>query len=451
MRDYPYYPAPVKNKISQYINFFKKSNSWLDGLYERSYTMKMGHVKLPKLDLYIPNEPELIRRVMIEEVGEFPKHPLLQEVLEPLLGESIFSSNGDVWRGQREYLNPSFEMTRISHVLPLMQEATLAMMQRLEAIADDGGYCNIDEEMTFVTADIIFRTILSTPLSPTEGREIIHAFQSFQQSCAKVGMQKLFGVAKLFGSLGGNQLYRRSGRRIRAILREIIEPRYYANEEEHHDILSSLLRQKDANGVRVFELEALLDQVAMLFLAGHETSASSLSWTLYLLGYAPDIQERVYEELQADSTKEGAKGSYRLLESVIKESLRLYPPVGFFVRVASQESIFRGKTLAKGSAIAIAPWLMHRNERYWEDPHQFNPYRFYDHEAITPYSYFPFGLGQRTCIGERFAMQESLLILSSILKRYRVELKEGFVPEIAGRLTIRSLNGISVRLIKREK
>jgi cytochrome P450 len=456
MKIYPHYPKPVKNKVSQLMTFFKKSSSWLDSVYERSYTMRMGRVKMPGVDLYIPNEPELVHRVLVKEAKLFPKHPMLHEALSPVLGESIFTTNGNVWRKQRELLNPSFEMVRIKHVFDLMNEAAKDMVERLDRIAD-GKYHNLDEEMTFVTADIIFRTIMSEKLTAQEGRKVIDAFVLFQEKSAKIGMQKMFLVPKIFRMFGDEQAYKRSGNIIRESLSRIIKPRYEAMEKnqvgEERDILSTLLKVIDEDTGKPFTFKEILDQIAMLFLAGHETTASSMTWTLYLLGLYPEIQEQAYQEVRdickddaftAENTKE-----LTLVTKIFKESLRLYPPVSFFARMTTQETKMRDKVLKKGSAIVISAWLMQRNERYWEDPHMFNPHRFDNPKDIHKNTYFPFGLGQRICIGEKFAMQEAVLLLASILRNFKIELEEGFVPDIAGRLTTRSLNGMSIKLIKR--
>jgi len=192
----------------------------------------------------------------------------------------------------------------------------------------------------------------------------------------------------------------------------------------------------------------------MLFLAGHETTASSMTWTLYLLALYPEIQEKAYKEVskyckEDEFTIENTK-KLEYITKIFKESLRLYPPVSFYPRITVEETTIRDKKLKKGAAVVISPWLMHRNERYWEDPHMFNPNRFDDPDNIHKYTYFPFSLGQRTCIGLSFAMQESTLLLASILREYKLELKENFVPNIAGRLTTRSLNGMPIKLIRRK-
>jgi len=456
MKIYPHYPKPVKNKVSKFMTFFKKSNSWLDSVYERSYTMRMGRVNMPGVDLYIPNEPELIHRILVKEAKLFPKHPMLHEALSPVLGESIFTTNGNVWRKQRELLNPSFEMVRIKHVFDVMNTAAKDMIERLTKIAD-GKYHNLDEEMTFVTADIIFRTIMSEKLTHEEGHKVIDAFVLFQEKSAKIGMQKMFLVPKIFRMFGDEQAYNNAGKIIRESLSKIIKPRYEAMQNntvgEEKDILSTLLKVIDEDTGKPFSFKEILDQIAMLFLAGHETTASSMTWTLYLLGLYPEIQEQAYQEIitvckddefSAENTKQ-----LSFVTNIFKESLRLYPPVSFFARVTTEKTYMRDKTLKKGAAIVVSSWLMHRNARFWEDPHMFNPHRFDNLNGIHKNTYFPFGMGQRICIGEKFAMQEAVLLLASILRNFKIELEEGFVPDIAGRLTTRSLNGMPIKLTKR--
>ena len=457
MKIYPYYPKPVKNKITQYMTYIQKGRSWLDGLYAKSYTMKMGRVKMPNLDLYLPNQPDLIHRVLVSEAKYFPKSALLHEVLEPLLGESIFTTNAEVWKKQRELLTPSFEMIKVNQVFDLMHDAAKDMSIRLTELAD-GEYHNIDDEMTFVTADIIFRTILSEKLDEKKGKEVLDAFVIYQEESAKLGMQKIFKIAKLLQFFRGDSKRIEAGKVIRNALAEIIKPRYEAmergEESTHKDILSSLLKVINKDTGKPFSFKEILDQIAMLFLAGHETTASSMTWTLYLLALYPEYQEEAYQEvvkvcaedaLSIENTKQ-----LTFVMNNFSEALRLYPPVSFFPRETTRDIVMRDKQIKKGSAIVVSPWLMHRNELYWEDPHMFDPHRFDNPKDIVKNTYFPFGMGPRICIGARFAMQEAPLLLATILREYKLELQPNFVPDIVGRLTTRSLNGMNIKLIKRK-
>ncbi|EAK7759671.1 cytochrome P450 [Campylobacter jejuni] len=452
MSECPFFPKPYKNKASTLLTFLLKRRSWLDGLYERSYKMQTGYVKMPNFDLYVINDTKEVKRMMVDEVREFPKSAFLHELLSPLLGESIFTTNGEVWKKQRELLRPSFEMTRINKVFNLMSEAVADMMDRFSKYPNHA-VIEVDEAMTFITADVIFRTIMSSKLDEEKGKKILNAFVTFQEQSVHTAMRRMFCFPKWLSYVLGDRKRAKAGDVIRQVLSDIIKPRYdMADNAEFEDILGSLLLVVDADTNKRFSFEEILDQVAMLFLAGHETTASSLTWTLYLLSLYPKEQEKAYEEitqvLQGGAIEISHLRQFKYLTNIFKESLRLYPPVGFFAREAKKDTQVRDKLIKKDSGVVIAPWLIHRHEEFWTNPHGFNPSRFegeYKKDA-----YLPFGVGERICIGQGFAMQEAILILANILKTYKLELEEGFVPDVVGRLTVRSANGMRIKFSKRE-
>ncbi|HDV8157069.1 TPA: cytochrome P450 [Campylobacter jejuni] len=452
MSECPFFPKPYKNKASTLLTFLLKRRSWLDGLYERSYKMQTGYVKMPNFDLYVINDTKEVKRMMVDEVREFPKSAFLHELLSPLLGESIFTTNGEVWKKQRELLRPSFEMTRINKVFNLMSEAVADMMDRFNKYPNHA-IIEVDEAMTFITADVIFRTIMSSKLDEEKGKKILNAFVTFQEQSVHTAMRRMFRFPKWLSYVLGDCKRAKAGDVIRRVLSDIIKPRYdMADNAEFEDILGSLLLVVDADTNKRFSFEEILDQVAMLFLAGHETTASSLTWTLYLLSLYPKEQEKAYEEiiqvLQGGAIEISHLRQFKYLTNIFKESLRLYPPVGFFAREAKKDTQVRDKLIKKGSGVVIAPWLIHRHEEFWTNPHGFNPSRFegeYKKDA-----YLPFGVGERICIGQGFAMQEAILILANILKTYKLELEEGFVPDVVGRLTVRSANGMRIKFSKRK-
>lgn len=452
MSECPFFPKPYKNKASTLLTFLLKRRSWLDGLYERSYKMQTGYVKMPNFDLYVINDTKEVKRMMVDEVREFPKSAFLHELLSPLLGESIFTTNGEVWKKQRELLRPSFEMTRINKVFNLMSEAVADMMDRFSKYPNHA-VIEVDEAMTFITADVIFRTIMSSKLDEEKGKKILNAFVTFQEQSVHTAMRRMFRFPKWLSYVLGDRKCAKAGDVIRQVLSDIIKPRYdMADNAEFEDILGSLLLVVDADTNKRFSFEEILDQVAMLFLAGHETTASSLTWTLYLLSLYPKEQEKAYEEitqvLQGGAIEISHLRQFKYLTNIFKESLRLYPPVGFFAREAKKDTQVRDKLIKKGSGVVIAPWLIHRHEEFWTNPHGFNPSRFegeYKKDA-----YLPFGVGERICIGQGFAMQEAILILANILKTYKLELEEGFVPDVVGRLTVRSANGMRIKFSKRK-
>lgn len=458
----PVFPKPAKSKSSLWKVFFKKRHSWLDALYERSYRMKMGEFKLPGFRLYMVNQPDLVRKVMVQDVANFPKNRMLGEILEPLLGESIFTTNGEQWQKQRDMLDPAFKHTRVQQVFGLMQAAVNDMSARLTQHQPGQ---DIDPEMTFITADIIFRTIMSTQLSQQQADKILAAFVRFQAESPKLALLKMFKAPR-FMQRGASERKRiKAAKEIRSAIEEIVTPRYNQAQAarqgcaqsqallaEQQDILSSLLQAIDADSQAPFSFNEVVDQISMLFLAGHETTASSLTWSLYLLALYPEIQQQAREEVQSILAEQemGVQALRKmvLVRDTFREALRLYPPVGFLSRECSHATQMRDKNMPAGSSVMISPWLIHRHEDFWDNPHGFDPERFTRKDLKMPLSksYLPFGAGPRVCIGAAFAQQEASLILATILKNYRFSLADGFVPEPVGKLTIRSQNGMRLIL-----
>lgn len=453
----PAYPPPRKSRTGIWKFFFSARHSWLDSLYERSYRMQMGEVHLPGVDLYMVNDPVVVKRVLQEESADFPKSALLGDALRPLLGDSVFTTNGSTWQRQREMMAPAFAQARLQVAFPVMKDATEAMLARLDALPD-GAEHDIEVEMTFVTADIIFRTIFSQPLEGADAHRVFEAFARFQALAPKLMLPAMYGLRWLVWPWDVWRS-RRAAREIRGLLEALIRPRYEAYGRDGAsscaDILAAFLAARDAQTGQPFSFDELVDQVAMLFLAGHETSASALTWACYLLAKAPEIQGRVQAEvaaqLQGRSVMQADLKSMALTWNVFRETLRLFPPVGFMARESARTCPMRDKTVPQSASILISPWLIQRHRLWWDEPDAFNPDR-YDGEAAREslrQAYLPFGAGPRVCIGAAFALQEAALILSSLVARYRLEAVPGHVPQPVGRLTIRSGNGVRLTLHRR--
>ncbi|MEM1201419.1 MAG: cytochrome P450, partial [Pseudomonadota bacterium] len=222
------------------------------------------------------------------------------------------------------------------------------------------------------------------------------------------------------------------------------------------DILSFLVEGSDPTTGARFSLEELVDQTAFLFLAGHETSASALSWSAYLLSMSEEVQQRLHDEVSSVTQGGPVEFSHirelAFTRNVFREALRLYPPVGFLPREATRQEVMRDKKIKPRDVMLICPWLIHRHRLIWEKPDVFDPDRFETDNckhAVKSHAYTPFSMGPRTCTGAGFATQEAILILASLIAAYRLEPVPGHVPEPVGRLTIRAENGIKLKLIKR--
>ena len=454
----PAYPRPRRSKASALLMFFSARRSWLDALYERSYRMQMGEVHLPGLDLYMVNEPAVVRRVMSEQAADFPKSPLLGEALRPLLGESIFTTNGAQWRRQRDMMDPAFAQARLAVAFPVMRAATQAMMERLAALPD-GAEHDLEVEMTHVTADIIFRTIFSVPMEGADARQIFDAFARFQAIAPRLLLPSIYGARWLVWPWDAWRS-RRAAQEIRGLLEKLIRPRFEAQRAGqaslHSDILQSFMEATDPATGSPFSFDELVDQVAMLFLAGHETSASALTWAAHLLANSPDVQQRAHAEVMQQMGEREPEltdmKSLELTRNVFRETLRLFPPVGFMARQAASDCTLRKKPVPQGATVVVAPWLIQRHRDLWNEPDAFDPDRYSEGAARESLrqAYLPFGMGPRVCLGAAFALQEATLILASLLRRYQLTTVQGHVPQPVGRLTIRSANGVRLRLHRRE-
>lgn len=446
----PPYPIPHKSKTSLLKRFVTGWESWIHTLFERSYTMKMGEIRLPKLDFFIANELSIVDRVMDDREKVFPKHSFLNDLLDPLIGNSVFSANGKDWENQREMVNPAFAHTNLKRVFPVMRDAVDDLLGNIAAL-DLSGPVEVDPLMTHVAADIIYRTLFSVKLDAAGADQIYHAFHRFQKNVQPSAMLRIYGLPLL----GYRRRAIRSAAEIHAVFSPIVRARYDAwhggGGTAQADILQSLLEAKHPETGEPFSFIQIMEQVSTIFLAGHETAASAMTWALYLLSECPHLQTALVAEIERETGGEpiafehlrGMEG----IRNLFRETLRLYPPVSFFIREVTAPTTMRDKLLQKGAMIVISPWLIQRNRDNWKCPHAFMPDRFDDPEEAEAckHAYMPFGKGPRICVGAGFAQQEGMLVLASMVRAFALRYPPIRKPEPVSRLTLRSKH--PVRLI----
>lgn len=428
---------------------------------------RIGRLTLPTLprfkmrNCWTVRTPAEIRDILVKRPVKFPKSALMDDMLRALTGYSIFISNGEAWKRHRRLMDPAFEGARIRDVFPMMLEATDACVARLAELAARPDAASrpvaIDVEMTHFAADIIFRTIYSEPMDGADARRFFAAFEVFQSVAYAHGMLKLTRFPTWV--LPGHWRAKRAAKVIREILGKPLEKRLKAvragEPVPDKDILATLLRTVDPETGTGFDDGELLDQIAMLFLAGHETSATAAAWALYLLAQCPHIQERCHEEaVVVYGGRAPQFGDMKRLErtrDVFREALRLYPPVAVLARDAKKKERMLNRTVKKGDVLFIAPWLMQRHSAYWDNPHAFDPDRFdtQNGKEALRCAYFPFSMGPRVCAGASFALQESTLLLSELVRRFRFLPVKGHTPDPVARLTLRSANGIPLIVLPR--
>lgn len=453
----PPYPEPHKGKLSLLARFLFARRNVLELLRERNYRMKLGHFRIPGLDLFVVNEPSLIRRILIEEAERYPKSETLRRTLEPAIGNGFFISTGAEWKRQRRMIDPAFDVRRLEELFPLMLDAVHAMEQRLDAVPA-GAEIDAEVEMTHVTADVISRTLCSIPFDRADVAGMFGAFTRYQAAAPAYGLFRAFSLPVGWTPTG--RRIRRAAADIRHIVEALVRPRYDARRRgetgRHHDVLEALLEARDPETGTGFTFDELVQQLIVLFIAGHETTASLLAWALYIIANCEHVQERLNREavdvLDGRDPEFSDLRKLKFTRDVVRECLRLYPTVGFIIRDATEPAEFRGHQVPAGATVVVSPWIVHRHREMWDRPDEFDPDRFHTESAKASLkcAYLPFSFGPRVCIGAGFAMQEATLIIACLARRYKLGPVAGHRPQAASRLTVRSLNGVRVTISRRE-
>ena len=460
----PPWPKPLPYTANLLRRLARGWTSWFGLLNEWDFRIALGELNLLGLRVFLVNDRALVRRVLIEEVENFPKHPYTLWILEPLIGRAIFSVNGEEWARQRRLIDQAFQAAQLERVYPAMAAATDAMLERLDQElaqqpdAMRGAVVDIEAAMTWVTADVIVRTILSRPLQADEAREVVEAFGRYQRRAARALVLRFLHLPRRWVQ---RSLQRDAGV-IRRWIQGVIEERLAAPDAAADDLLAYLMAAHDPVSGTSFSAEELVDQVCFLFLAGHETSASALSSACWLLALDPTCQQRFWAEVDGVA-EEGGLAPERLRKldygaAVFQETLRLYPPVSFFIRERqSSETTLQASRCPVGSLLTFSPWVIHRHEDHWPEPNQFRPERFLldssssEERRLSREAWLPYGLGPRKCPGAAFAQQEALLVLAELIGKYQLlPANEDIGPEWVGRLTLRSANGVLLRLVPRQ-
>jgi cytochrome P450 len=450
-------PTPLAAVVSLLRSAARGGGDLMSLLPAKAYRVRAGWLGYSRRGILIVNDPELLREVLTDPSGIYPKNDLMAGALEPLVGNSIFVSHGDVWRRQRRMIDPAFSHMRLGKAFVSMSAALDEYEQRLDAHCGSGEPFSLDLAMSHLTADIICRTVFSTSLRSQTAVDVFESFTVFERTCAQVELKRLI-FDKPFAAIPQHPEVLAACERIRHHLGELVDSHLGASPGDGaaawDDIAAEVIAARDIESGAAFTRKELLDQLGVMFLAGHETTASALIWTFMILGLQPQAMARVRAEV--DAAGEGPLSLEQVrrmafVRNVFKETLRLYPPIPFIPRVAAEDSMIGGHRVKRGTMLMIAPWTIHRHRDLWKHPHAFDPDRFSaerEHELI-PGAYLPFGLGPRVCIGAGFAQLEASLILARLCRRYDFEVLEADRIRPVARLTTRPEQQLMCRVRRR--
>jgi len=389
-------------------------------------------------------DPALIENILLKYAERFPKTRLDRRVLKPIVGEGLLTAEGDSWRWQRKLASPLFRHSELLSYVPIMVEAADERVARWKAHGTEF-VTDVERDMTETAFSVIARTILAG-INEAEGDAVKRAGRAYLDPISwEVAAALLMLPEKLWHP--GKRRMRRAAADTRVIVQNLLDQRRKAGIGGD-DLVTRMLTARNPDTGQPMPDDRIVDNLTTFLLAGHETTAKALTWTLYILSRAPEWQERVRDEIRTVA-KSGRIGPLTisklpLTSRVLKESMRLYPPVPVITRVSTEDVELGGKHLPNPTLIVIPMYAVHRHRRLWTDPDRFDPDRFLpENEAKYPRTQFmPFGYGQRVCIGSSFAILEATAILATLLQSVRFEWDGRHEPEPVSRVTLRPKGGM---------
>jgi cytochrome P450 len=387
-------------------------------------------------------DPVALRRILLERLDDYPKSDVTKTLLRPAIGESLFVAEGADWRWQRRAAAPAFTHRNVLALAPVMTAAA----ERAAGRVAQAGPRALDmlDEMVATTFDVISEVTFSGD----EGVDRAKVHAAIEHYIAEAGRISLFDM------LGFPEWVPRPGRvatggamlETKRVADRAIEARAARGRDGVPDLLDLLLGAEDPQTGRAMSVEELRDNLLTFIVAGHETTALTLAWSLYLCAFDQDVQDRARAEAQAVLGSRACTGedveNLPFIRQICEEALRLYPPAGAVSRTAQAPDTLCGREIRPGDTVMIPIYALHRNLLLWDAPDAFRPDRFSDRKAIPRYAWLPFGDGPRICIGASFAMQEAVIILATLLARFRFRPVPGRAPRPVMILTLRPEGGV---------
>lgn len=449
----PYSPPRPKpmGPLASLVRVLMQGDGDLIGLMPATaYIDDMGPLGYSRRSIWIVNDPALTKPILADQGDLFPKNDLMVGALAPLVGNSMFVSSGATWRRQRAMIDPAFSHMRLAKAFPAMDSAVDDFEMRLRALSSSGEALSLDLAMGQLTADIICRTVFSASLANETARDVFESFAFFERTVAHVEVMRLI-FGKPFDAIPQRPDVLAACARIRGHIGDLLD-RHLAKGASFDDIAARVIEARDLDTQAQFTREELIDQLGVFFLAGHETTASALTWAVFIASAQPQVAQRIRDEVEAVAgqgplTFEHVK-KLSYTRNVFKETLRLYPPITFIPRVAAQTTTIGTRRIKRGTMVMISPWAIHRHHKLWPNPDVFDPDRFStarEHE-IVPGSYLPFGNGPRVCVGAAFATTEATLILARLMSHFDFKVQAPHRVRPIARLTTRPAEEIMVHV-----
>jgi cytochrome P450 len=437
-------PGPPPNLIRSLFGAMQQNPLDYFTAMAREYGDVSG-MRIGKFRSLFINHPDLIEDVLVNNSRKYHKGRILQ-ANKYLFGEGLLTSEGDFWLRQRRLAQPAFHRARVSAYAATMAEYA----EQLIATWRNGEERDIHEEMMQLALRIVGKTLFDADVTQ-DAKEVGETLDILLHIAANFGRTIL---VPLWVPTPRNIRAKLGIKRLEKVIYRIIADRR-ASGRDSGDLLSILLQAQDEDGTHMNDRQ-LRDETITLFLAGHETTANTLSWTWWLLAQNPAVEKKFHQELdgvlagRAPEVDDLPKLTY--LSHVLTESLRLYPTAWGMARLAAEEHEIAGYPVRPGYGVAFAQWVIHRDVRWFDAPLEFRPERWEDGLAkqLPRFAYFPFGGGPRQCIGNTFALMEASVVLATIGQKYRFQLVRDHKVTPLASITLRPKTGIQVTLAARQ-
>ncbi len=440
----PHIPrAPYLPVVGGLLHYLRNPLSYLE------HAAKLGdivEIRLFRQRAILLSDPAAIEQVLLKSASHFQKDAFLR-ALKRLLGEGLLTSEGEFWKRQRRLIQPAFHRDKIASYADIMTHHTTRVVDGFV----DGAAVDVHQVMMGLTAEIVTKCLFGTSAGDTSEVEECLALVMKRSSNPFLVLVPI--LEKL--PLPINRRFREVTARLDAIVRGFIaQRRALGPDAKVNDLLTMLLEAKDEDGTHMSD-QQVRDEVLVLFLAGHETTALAMSWTFYELSKNPAVEAKLQNEL--DRVLGGRVPTFADLPRleytarVVQESLRLHPPAWSTGRESIDTVELAGQRLPPGTWIWIVPYTLHRDARWFDEPRAFRPERWEDGLAkrLPKFAYMPFGGGPRICIGNQFALMESALLLATIAQRYSLRMVPGHRVVADPAITLRLKHGLAMTLHKR--
>lgn len=417
------------------------------------YAEKLGDIyqmQVGMRNFYVVSKPEFVKYFLQTNAKNYQKAKATR-ILGEVTGQNLLTSEGDYWLRQRRLIQPAFHRQKLAELSKIMVAETHQYIEHLKSIIEKSPQKQIEvdilNEMIGLTLNVVSKSLFGASLKDEEAQIIGQAADSFNRLVvARLRNPLALPWLYLTGKLN---YYKNQAVYVDQLIYRIIDERQ-KKLSEREDLLSMLMQARDEISGETLSRQQLRDESLILFLAGHETSANALTWTFYALGQNQAIVDKILQEsdnqllTKSIDFSDLPKLSYLL--QVIKESMRMYPPAWLMSRQAIDDDAIDGFHIPRGMNINLFLYGIHNSAKYWENPHLFLPERFNEENQNkqTAFSYFPFGGGQRMCIGNNFAMYEIQIILVELLRNFKFELLDNQIIEKEALVTLRPKNGLKM-------